>query len=236
MVVCPEILMQNRGVFEKMWKKETFTSRLLNFIVDEGHVVKQWASFRPEYKYLGQLRSMIPETVPFYVASATLPKPTLQAVKEHLRLRPNQIEMIQYSNDHPNIQIIVRELKHAAKTFKDLAFLIPENQKPDSPPPKKFLIFFDNMKESEAATAYLRSRLPSELRSKITYFHSVMSDEYRKEKYEELKGGEIWGLCVTDSFGMVSDSDADDDRRLAHQLVGVGSRRHILCRTMEGYM
>ena len=70
-----------------MRRKETFTSRLLNFIVDEGHVVKQWALFRPEYKYLGQLRSMIPETVPFYVASATLPKPTLRAVRERLRLR-----------------------------------------------------------------------------------------------------------------------------------------------------
>ncbi|KAK7680591.1 hypothetical protein QCA50_016373 [Cerrena zonata] len=83
-VVNPEIIMQHRGEFETMWNKPAFMSRLLNITVDEGHVVKQWGAFRPEYNYLGQIRSMIPTTVPFYVASATLPTPTLQYVMEHL--------------------------------------------------------------------------------------------------------------------------------------------------------
>lgn len=202
-MVNPEILMKSRGVFEKMWKKPTFTARLQNFIVDEGQVVAQWAEFRPEYKYLGQLRWMIPDTIPFYVASATLPTPILNEVTKHLRLRPTETELIRRSNDRPNIQLNVREMKHAAKSFRDLDFLIPLDITEDSPPPK-FLVFFDNMKESEAAITYLRSRLPEVLRSKITYFHSTMSPEFRKAKYEALQKGEIWGLCITDVFGMVS--------------------------------
>lgn len=204
-VVNPEILMENRGVFEKMWKKPAFTARLLNFTVDEGQVADEWAPFRPEYKYLGQLRWMIPDTIPFYVASATLPTPTLNNVMKNLRLRPNETEIIHRSNDRPNIRLIVQSLKHPAKTFKDLDFLIPSDMTSDSPPPRKFLIFFDNMKESENAIAYLRTRLPEGLRNKITYFHSTMSPEFRKAKYEALKAGEIWGLCVTDAFGMVRD-------------------------------
>lgn len=201
--VNPEILMKNRGVFEKMWKKPTFTARLQNFIVDEGQVVAQWADFRQEYKYLGQLRWMIPDTIPFYVASATLPTPVLNNVTKHLRLRPTETEVIRRTNDRPNIEINVREMKHSAKSFQDLDFLIPSDLSEDSPPPK-FLVFFDNMKESEAAIGHLRSRLPAALRHKITWFHSTMSPEFRKEKYEALRRGEIWGLCVTDAFGMVS--------------------------------
>ncbi|KAK7680590.1 hypothetical protein QCA50_016372 [Cerrena zonata] len=32
-----------------------------------------------------------------------------------------------------------------------------------------------------------------------------MSPEFRKARYEALRTGEIWGLCVTDAFGMTLD-------------------------------
>jgi hypothetical protein len=46
---------------------------------------------------------------------------------------------------------MARSLVFPAKSFRDLAFLIPDNFKEGDPPPPKFLIFFDNTKEAERA-------------------------------------------------------------------------------------
>jgi superfamily II DNA helicase RecQ len=78
----------------KLWKKPKVTSKILNLIFDEGHCVSQWGTFREEYLHLGSLRYLIPETIPFYVASATLPTPVLLDVIDILRLRPNMTEYI----------------------------------------------------------------------------------------------------------------------------------------------
>ncbi|KII86188.1 hypothetical protein PLICRDRAFT_114870, partial [Plicaturopsis crispa FD-325 SS-3] len=201
-VVNPEILMNDGGQFENLWKKKSFTSRLLYFVFDEGHCVSKWGSFRKEYLYLGSLRHLIPEIIPFYVASATLPAPVLLDVSEILRLRPDHTEHILRTNDRPNVHIMVRGLKFAANSFADLAFLIPDHFQDGDPPPEKFLIFFDNIKETEAAVRYLRSRLPRNLHNKIKWFHSVMTQDYRTDEYESLRAGDLWGLCVTDAFGM----------------------------------
>lgn len=40
-VVNPEVLMNNKGDFDKLWKKPTVAARLLHFIFDEGHCVKE---------------------------------------------------------------------------------------------------------------------------------------------------------------------------------------------------
>lgn len=81
--MSPEILMGNNEL-EKLWKKAEFTKWLLNFIFDEGHCISQWASFRAEYAHLGALCYLIPENIPFYVASATLPLPVLFDIIETL--------------------------------------------------------------------------------------------------------------------------------------------------------
>jgi superfamily II DNA helicase RecQ len=189
---------------EGLWRKPKFTSRLLCFIFDEGHCISQWGSFRNEYLLLGNLRYLIPETIPFYIASATLPLEVLLDVTKILHLRPRETEHITCSNDRPNIHLVVREIKYSVSSYADLAFLIPDNFKQGDDPPDKFLVFFDNTKEAEAAIRYLRSRLPSSLWEKIKWFHSTMTPWYREEEFEAFKTSELWGLCVTDAFGMVS--------------------------------
>jgi superfamily II DNA helicase RecQ len=93
MVINPEILMGNTTL-EGLWKKPKFTSRLLCFIFDEGHCISQWGAFRNEYLLLGNLRYLIPKTIPFYVASATLPLDVLLDVTKILHLRPGETEHI----------------------------------------------------------------------------------------------------------------------------------------------
>ncbi|TFY58991.1 hypothetical protein EVJ58_g6058, partial [Rhodofomes roseus] len=202
-VMNPEILMQDGGHCDRLWKLPSFTSRLLYVVFDEGHCIREWNSFREQYKYVGALRHLIPDMIPFYVASATLPTPLLAEVSEILQLRKDRTEHILRSNDRPDIALGVRKMVHAASSFKDLEFLIPDGFVEGDPPPPRFLVFCNSVKETEAACKYLRSRLPAHLRfSKIKYFHASMTSEYRIDEYEALKSGDTFGLCVTDAFGM----------------------------------
>jgi superfamily II DNA helicase RecQ len=123
-VINPELLMSDGC--EKLWNKPKFTSRILYFVFDEGHCVSQWGTFRNEYLHLGNLRHLIPETIPFYVASATLPPPVLREVTEILRLRAGETEHVIRSNDRPNIFLVVKGIQYSVGSYMDLAFLIPE--------------------------------------------------------------------------------------------------------------
>lgn len=194
--------MQDGGYCEELWRNSGFTSKLLYIVFDEGHCIREWNEFREQYKHIGSLRYLIPETIPFYVASATLPTPTLRDVTDILHLRTGHTEEIIRSNDRPEISLCVRKMEHAASSFKDLDFVIPDDFAANVPPPK-FVIFCNSILETEAITQYLRNRLPDHLRTKIKYLHATMSADYRADEYMAIKNGDLFGLCVTDAFGMV---------------------------------
>lgn len=198
-VVNPELLGRAGGPFEKMWAKPAFLKRIQYFVFDEGHCISEWGSFRPDYPELNLLRHLIPSTIPFYVASATLPTPILRDVKKTLQLRDDKTVLIRRSNNRPDLHLVVRTMQGPANKFYDLDFLLPNPE--EKPPP--FAVFFDSIQECEQAAQHLREKLPPDARHKIVWFHSHMSPEFREETLDAFRKGEIWGLCVTDSFGMV---------------------------------
>ena len=152
--------------FELLWNKPDFVKCLLYVVIDEAHCVSQWASFRPEYGLLGRLRIFLPETIPFYVPSATLPPVVLRDVKKVLRLREANTFSLLRSNDRPDLILSARFMDHPASSYEDLKFLIPNDPCKERPPP--FLIFFDSKQEAEDAATALRSSLPIEHQDKIS--------------------------------------------------------------------
>ncbi|KAF4566198.1 hypothetical protein EYR36_011613 [Pleurotus pulmonarius] len=88
----------------------------------------------------------------------------------------------------------------------NLNFLV-RNWKRGSPPPKKFLVFFDDINDAIKACIYLRSLLPPEehVRDKINWFCSNMSATFKAEETVNIVQGRTWGLCTTESFGMGMD-------------------------------
>ena len=64
-----------------------------------------------------------------------------------LHMRQDDTEIFVRSNDRPNVYLTVERLRHAAKSFQDLNFLIPKDWKDGDPHPPKFILFFDNIKE-----------------------------------------------------------------------------------------
>lgn len=194
--------MQKGGQCEQLWEKPAFTSKILYMVFDEAHCISQWSEFRKDYSFLGNLRYLIPETIPFYLPTATCAERTLRETSETMHLRAGRTEYILYSNDRPELSISVHRMQHSAISFKDIGFIIPDNfQEGDPLPP--FLVFTESIKEAEAAAHYLNSRLPLALRNRVRYFHSVMTPQYRIDECEAFRRGETYGLCVTDSFGMV---------------------------------
>lgn len=202
-IINPEILMGNEEL-EKLWKKPKVTKRILNFIFDEGHCISQWGSFRKEYLHVGALRYLIPECIPFYVASATLPSSTLLDIVDILKLREGQTENIMCSNDRPEISLMVRGLAFPANSFRDLNFLIPQTSSDENTVPEKFLVFFDSKKEAERACKYLRKQIPRHLRKKYKWFHADLTQQGREQLCEKMRNDEVWGMFCTDAFGMVS--------------------------------
>ena len=105
-VINPELLMGSDKVTVLLTKPKV-KERILYFTFDEGHCISQWGNFRKEYLLMGDLRYLISEDIPFYVASATFPPPVLLDVIDILRLQPGKTEKILRSNDRPEIHLMV---------------------------------------------------------------------------------------------------------------------------------
>jgi superfamily II DNA helicase RecQ len=181
-----------------------FTERVISIVWDESQCIGKWGEFRPEYKAAGHLRHLIPRTICFYLTSATLPTRVLNEIKTIRGIRDENTYMFFRSNDRPNVHLTVRKMKYPLNSYKDLAFLIPDDWDPTTPLPYKFVIFFDNITDSINAAKYLRSRLPLQLQDKVKWFNSEMSVEFRDEESAWFKDAEDGGLACTESFGMVS--------------------------------
>jgi len=202
-VVSPEQLMKPDREFEQLLKNQLFVSQIISIVIDEAHCLTDWGEFRPEYRELGQLRYILPPTLPLLVVSATITKSTKNDITRLLHMQRDRTVVFRRSSDRPNIKIGVRKIKYALGSFPDLMFLIPAGFKVGDPPPPKFLVFFDNIPDSIEAAAVLRQRLPPELRDKIKWFNADMSSTFKEEELENLVSGETWGFCMTTSFGMV---------------------------------
>ncbi|KAI6144555.1 hypothetical protein BKA82DRAFT_3948825, partial [Pisolithus tinctorius] len=99
------------------------------------------------------------------------------------------------------------KIKYLLTSYADLMFLVPRSWivgdlDPASP---KFLVFFDDIQDTIAATKTLQKCLPPEVHHKIKWFNSDMTTTYKEMEVTHLCTGETWGLCTTESFGMGMD-------------------------------
>lgn len=198
-------MMKPGGRFEVLLRKKQFVDRIIGIIFDEAHCIMTWGKFRPEYKELGRLRFTIARRVPYLITSATL---TPEALRDVMKvLDPHRKEEpvnIQTYTDRPNVRLCVRKIKYSLTSYRDLRFLVPDGWTPGDEAPPKFLVFFDDIQDSILAAKSLQLRLPHAYRENVAWFNSDMTTEYKENQVTRLRSGDIWGLCTTESFGMVS--------------------------------
>lgn len=198
--VSPERILTDRHLRD-LWKSKRFTDKLFNITFDEGHCISEWGEdFRPLYGQLGNLRWYLPDHVAFHVVSATVPPHVLADIKSKLHIRPYRLAKIMRSNDRPNINLIVEEMKFPRKTMHDLTRILDLRAEEV---PEKFMLFTNSRSSAESACNRLWADMPVHLHKKIIWFHSGMTIEFRIDAMEKLRKGEIWGICCTDAAGMV---------------------------------
>ena len=173
-----------------LWPNKGFMSKIFNIVFDEGHCISQWGStFCPEYKLVGILLFIAPG-IPFYITSATILCAMPQDIKETLHI-PTSSLLFQRSNDQHNIAFYVKRMQHAMSSFKDLAFLVPSNWTKHDCVPRKFMVFFDSKCKAELASIFLWTRMPENLKHKVKWFHTGMTESFRKEELQLFKEGVV---------------------------------------------
>lgn len=121
-------------------------------------------------------------------------------MREKLKLRDDATTVVRCSNDRPNIELLVEEMRHPASSFYDLRRVLCMDQRATPP---KFMVFLNKRRDSEKAVEEMWKELPQPLHHKLVWFHSGMSTYFKEKTIEQLRSGEIWGLICTDAAGMV---------------------------------
>ncbi|KIM20100.1 hypothetical protein M408DRAFT_30653 [Serendipita vermifera MAFF 305830] len=183
-----------------------FQGRLTDVRVDEAHVVVQWARFRKEYRNLVFVRRQLP-LVHWYFTSATLTEGHIAYLKDFLLLDNRTTTVIRLSNDRPNVQCIVREMRYAANGFKDALVFLGPNPTPESHPGPT-LVYCNSKADAEGLATFLQGVLNARgpgMGRKVTWFHSSNSEEHAKKIVGELLQGKYWILVCTEILGMGAD-------------------------------
>ena len=205
-MVSPEIL-NNDSHFKELWGKKQFTDNLINLVLDEAHVIKEWGgTFRSNYLHIGPIRYLLTckPTVGIHLGTATMPPDQLPEIRANLHLHEDATQTFRLPTDRPNIFLVVRRMEYDLGSYHNLAFVIKLNLSTADPRPPKFLIFFNSRKEAQEGAKFLWKRLSLELHNRIKWYHSGMTDEFREDEMHVLQiGEEVFGDAATDAVGMV---------------------------------
>src|SRR6202011_2225419 len=102
-VVSPELLL-NDGHFEELWGEKKFTDNIINLVLDEAHVIKEWGgTFRSDYLKIGPIQYQFSRMIPMHLRSATVGLDTVSELTKNLHFQPESTTVCCLNTDRPNI-------------------------------------------------------------------------------------------------------------------------------------
>ncbi|CAG0900109.1 unnamed protein product, partial [Darwinula stevensoni] len=207
---------------EKMAKSKRFMSKLqkcyelgllARVAIDEVHCCSQWGhDFRPDYKFLGILRSMFPKT-PILGLTATATSNVTEDVKEFLNIP--QAMVFKSSFNRPNLYYEVQEKSSSLKDSLDiLSSLLTQDFAGQSG-----IIYTLTIRESEELTTELQKR-----GLQVGCYHANLEAKTRSDIHQKWLQNEIQAVVATVAFGM--GIDKPDVRFVIH---------HCMSKSMENF-
>jgi hypothetical protein len=201
----PEYLLRN-PYMKKFYVNEGARTRVLGVLVDEAHVIHEWAAtFRKDYGELKTLRVILGNNVPWWALSATFTNAIFKTVYNTLSFGTSRpFWGIDVGTERPNLAQYVRPMDSAASTYRALIPLIPEGAQTELAIPKT-IIFFPTVPATRDACFSLRALLPSHLHNSIQPFAAPDEESTKEQRLKDLRDGRIRVLCCTIAAGMGCD-------------------------------
>lgn len=163
---CRFIFASPETVSENPQFKELIQKRgkdVKGVIFDEAHCLSKWGkTFQPDYRSLGELRTLLFPNTMFYATSATMPPEVYDDVRAVLGFKKESLVTFRIDTDRPNIRFARRTLRFKQDSYEDLDFLVPSQIASAADIPLT-LVYFDSVREAELGTKHLWTRLPPEL-------------------------------------------------------------------------
>ncbi|KAF9001635.1 P-loop containing nucleoside triphosphate hydrolase protein [Hymenopellis radicata] len=97
-----------------------FRANLIFACLEEGHLAGEWGpTFREAFRGIGSfLRGRLPSNVPIFSISATLePGAPTTALCKTLGFRANNFRLFRFSNERPDLQLVLEPLEHGRKVI-----------------------------------------------------------------------------------------------------------------------
>ena len=201
----PEYLLRNPRM-KKFYADEEDRTRILGVLVDEAHVIHEWAAnFRKDYYELKTLRVILGNDVPWWALSATFTDQVFKTVYETLSFGTSRpFWGIDVGTERPNLAQYIRPMESAASSYLSLVPFIPENAQTKDDIPKT-IVFFRSISETRDACFAIRALLPSHLHPSIQPFAAPDEESTKEARLKSLAEGDIRVLCCTVAAGMGCD-------------------------------
>ena len=203
--VTPEKCSKSKQFMAKLQKMHQ-AGRFSRLAVDEVHCCSQWGhDFRPDYKFLGAMRTMFPD-VPILGLTATSTAAVTKDVKDILRIPSAMVFTAGFNR--PNLHYSVRlKPENAEENIKFLVKLIQGEFKE-----KTGIIYSTTVKEVDTLYKELKSH-----GVKVGPYHAQMEAPSRSKVHRLWSKGDIKVVVATVAFGM--GIDKPDVRFVIHNTV-----------------
>jgi hypothetical protein len=201
----PEYLLRNSRM-KKFYIEEKSRARILSVLVDEAHVIHEWAdNFRKDYAELKTLRVILGDNVPWWALSATFTNAIFKTVYKTLSFGTSRpFWGIDVGVERPNLLQHIFPMGSAAGAYLSLVPFIPEGaETPPSIP--KTIIFFHSVQVTRDACFAVRALLPRHLHRCVQPFAAPDEETTKIQRLKDLRDGSIRVLCCTVAAGMGCD-------------------------------
>ncbi|KAH0956016.1 hypothetical protein HN011_009693 [Eciton burchellii] len=210
--VTPEYMAKSNRFMCKLQKAYEL-GHLERFAIDEVHCCSQWGhDFRPDYKFLGVLKSMFPG-IPILGLTATAPAKVIVNVQKMLDIRGCLV--LRASFNRPNLYYEVRR----KPADKETCLAMIENLLKNRFNGKSGIIYTTTIKDAEQLTTDLREK-----GIKVGCYHAMLEADYRSEVYSKWISGKYQAVVATIAFGL--GIDKPDVRFVIH---------HSISKSMENF-
>ena len=160
-------------------------------------------AFRPAWGKLGELKVLLPNSIPWRAMSATLPPHILKTVASKI-LQPGHV-FIQMTSNRPNTIYATHCVPSSLQDVQNYeCFLV---QPFDAISQPRVLIFFDDRTLASAVAMHLESLLPPTIRKTgiVQCYHSLMSEDFLHKAHNNftMLDGPCKVLCATSGESVV---------------------------------